>query len=101
MFLSKRSWTKSFDESLLTHETGHYLIGAICALEFMKRCHITYFSEDYEVEVRNIFKDTLKHFIDFEIQYDEQTNHMKNVEVQLLWNQKLKQLLNDYTLFFK
>jgi hypothetical protein len=35
-FLEK-SWAKStYDDDLLEHETGHYLIGCLCALEFKR-----------------------------------------------------------------
>ena len=36
-FLEK-SWAKStYDDDLLEHETGHYLIGCLCALEFKRQ----------------------------------------------------------------
>lgn len=31
------SWAKAtFDDDLLEHETGHYLLGCLCALEFKR-----------------------------------------------------------------
>lgn len=40
--VSDKSWVvKSLKEqSLLHHETGHYIIGCLCALEFLKRVNI-------------------------------------------------------------
>jgi len=35
--LKDKSWTTKFNNHLLNHEQGHYLIGCICALEFKKK----------------------------------------------------------------
>lgn len=35
--LNNKSWVKNKWDRLLEHETGHYLIGCLCALEFKVR----------------------------------------------------------------
>jgi hypothetical protein len=39
LYLSERSWVRANKKCphLLNHEQGHYLIGAICLLEFLRR----------------------------------------------------------------
>lgn len=42
--MNPKSWKKTEYEELLQHETGHYLIGCLCALEFKRRCCLNLFT---------------------------------------------------------
>lgn len=47
--LLEKSWTKSNEYGdLLEHETGHYLIGCLCALEFKRKAELMEFCNTEE-----------------------------------------------------
>ncbi|CAD8071679.1 unnamed protein product [Paramecium sonneborni] len=101
-FLEK-SWAKSKkDELLLEHETGHYLIGCLSALEFKKKVESSDVtkSNNHQQQIRNIFRQNLKEFLEIEKDYDDETNHFKDVEKQKMWNKKLKEQLLLYECYF-
>jgi hypothetical protein len=49
--VSEKSWAKSHNDKLLSHETGHYIIGCLCAIEFKVRLEATRFSMNYKEEI--------------------------------------------------
>lgn len=74
LIIGKRSWVREEKkcDHLLNHEQGHYLIGALCVLEFLRRvdykkkmCH-GLFGE----LVQETFDRTIKEYLEMERRYD-------------------------------
>lgn len=74
LLIGKRSWVRPDRKSdhLLNHEQGHYLIGALCVLEFLRRIDAKKKSshERFEDLLTQTFDRTIKEFLDMEKQYD-------------------------------
>jgi hypothetical protein len=64
LHLGERSWVRSDKKSahLLNHEQGHYLLGAICGLELMRRVDAKKkgFQGEFEELVQQTFERTFK-----------------------------------------
>ncbi|CAD8053868.1 unnamed protein product [Paramecium primaurelia] len=96
--LMEKSWTKSNQyDDLLEHETGHYLIGCLCALEFKRK------AEQMELgntEIKQLFQTNFRTFLKIEKDYDEETSHYCNWRMQMKWNRKIKEQLLLYEMYF-
>ena len=94
--LKATSWVlpdKKSDE-LLVHEQGHFDFGLLVAAEFKKVIKSTVLlRSDYSQKISFIFNHILGNVKQLEIQYDEETNHMKNKKEQLRWNTKISEIL--------
>jgi len=91
-FDNKKSWVREEKKSqgLLEHEQGHYYIGCLCALTFMKRVSSKTFSAaNYKEEVQTIFNETLKEYLKLEKLYDVETDHFRNKDQQKRWDNKI------------
>ena len=64
LHMSPRSWVRPEKkcDHLLNHEQGHYLIGSLCVLEFLRRVDAkkNYTSEKFEDLVQQTFDRTIK-----------------------------------------
>ncbi|CAD8179024.1 unnamed protein product [Paramecium octaurelia] len=94
--LNNKSWVKTKWDRLLEHETGHYLIGCLCALDFKQKADKFKYTKNYRMECTKLFQDTFQFYLQMEKQYDEETNHSQNVAKQKEWNQFIKQELLKY-----
>ncbi|CAD8125361.1 unnamed protein product [Paramecium sonneborni] len=94
--LNNKSWVKQKWDRLLEHETGHYLIGCLCALDFKYKADKFKYTKNYRIECTKIFQDTFQFYLQMEKQYDEETNHSQNVPKQKEWNLFIKQELLKY-----
>ena len=94
--LKATSWVlpdKKSDE-LLVHEQGHFDFGLLVAAEFEKAIKSTVLlRSDYSQKISFIFNSIIGNVKQLEIQYDEETNHMKNKKEQLRWNTKISEML--------
>ncbi|CAD8049903.1 unnamed protein product [Paramecium primaurelia] len=100
---SDKSWAKSTsDDELLEHETGHYLIGCLCALEFKRQIEQLGImkSDNHSNEIKSIFQTNLRTFLKIEKDYDEETNHYFDTYLQKKWNHKIKEQLLLYEMYF-
>jgi hypothetical protein len=99
--LDSRSWVKprvKADPStaaLLDHEQGHYTLGVLCALEFKKVASGRRFGKHYHAEIRDLFDQILKNYVDMEKRYDAETLHMRNPAAQQTWDRRLAQLVSE------
>ncbi|CAD8049786.1 unnamed protein product [Paramecium sonneborni] len=101
--LLEKSWTKSNQyDDLLEHETGHYLIGCLCALEFKRQAEQMDFNniDDQNQEIKSLFNTNFKAFLKIEKDYDEETSHFCNETMQMKWNRKIKEQLLLYEMYF-
>ncbi|MGI4875423.1 MAG: DUF922 domain-containing protein [Janthinobacterium lividum] len=96
VLLKPTSWVlpnRQTDE-LLMHEQGHFNFALLLASLFKKAVVSTVFTKaDYAQKVKELFANILTEVKQLEVQYDAETNHMKNKEAQLSWNKKLEELL--------
>jgi hypothetical protein len=94
--ISPNSWVRKHrrSEDLLAHEQGHYIIGCLCAMEFLRRVHNEQGFEPgtpFEDNVRRVFAATLKEYQALEKLYDTQTDHRLDFKEQARWNNDLYQ----------
>lgn len=99
-FVSSLSWVKKDQKNndLLFHEQLHFDISELYARKFRKICleHTShnlnstfkYFNKEYD--------KMLIEELDFQHQYDTETNYSKNKEKQKEWVKKVKALLKEY-----
>ena len=66
------------------HEQGHYLIAALCCLEFLRRVDSKRKNslEKFEDIAFQTFDRTMKEFLELEKKYDNETEHRLNFKVQ-------------------
>ena len=99
--LDGRSWVKPrvkeapVSTALLDHEQGHYTLGVLCALEFKKLASTRRFGKHYHAELRDLFDQVLKKFLDLEQRYDAETRHMWDRAAQREWNQRLARMVSE------
>jgi hypothetical protein len=95
-FLRANSWVKPNKQSdrLLDHERGHFKIGRICAREIAATINSTGFDPStYREEINKVYWAVLRKYLEIEKQYDEETDHYRDRELQARWNKKLDELL--------
>ena len=97
-FLSKLSWVKIKSKELLNHEIGHYNIGLLCWRDFKYRINLIseFDKNSYKTQIDNIFRNTLKIYLEIEKIYDENTQHMANKKNQEIWDYLIKKKLCEY-----
>lgn len=99
--LDARSWVKPnvkkdpSTAALLDHEQGHYTLGVLCALEFKQAASQRRFGRHYHAEIRALFDQTLKKYVDMEKHYDAETRHMRDPAAQKTWDRRLAQLVSE------
>ena len=98
-FEKEKAWVipEHRTQKLLEHEQGHYHIGCLCAMTLNKRVKKANFTKsNYKNEFKEMFKKTLKEFLELEKKYDDKTNHCCHREKQKEWEKmiqkKFKQL---------
>lgn len=97
-FLRADSWFKPNKKSdrLLEHERGHFKIGRICANELEKTINSMSFDKNnYRQQVDAVYWKIIEKYKQINAQYEQDTDHFKNVKQQELWNKKLNDLLNQ------
>lgn len=94
----KKSWAKEdkVTDELLIHEQGHFNLGILCIKEILSVFHETKFKKsNYNVTLQSIINDISKKYNDMGIKYDAETNHSKNKEQQLVWNNFFAEKLSE------
>ena len=93
-----RSWAKQdrLSDKLLTHEQGHFNLGILCMREMLEKYKQTRFTKDnYNTQLRNMLDEISKKYNDLGIKYDAETDHSKNLEQQLKWDNFFTEQLKD------
>ena len=98
-FNPDKSWVKDGKQTdeLLKHEQGHFDIAIVCVKELVamyKKRTLTAF--DFNESVKELTKETFQKYKELEAQYDEETDHSKNKEQQLKWNDFIAKQLALY-----
>lgn len=98
LFLRADSWTKPNKQTarLLEHERGHFNIGRICANEIEETINSTPFDRNnYKQQVEAAYWQIIKKYQDLNAQYENETDHYRNVAQQKKWDKKLAELLDE------
>jgi hypothetical protein len=86
LYTTKKSWVREERkcDHLLNHEQGHYLIGALCALEFLRRVDKKRLTSKKKFEdlVAETFDCTMKEYLELEKRYDNETDHRMHFKKQ-------------------
>ncbi|MCE1205193.1 MAG: hypothetical protein LWW79_11370 [Holophagaceae bacterium] len=99
--LEERSWVRpgalrgARSTELLNHEQGHYSLGLLCALEFKQAVTERRFGPRHSLEVKDLFDQILRKYVDLEKRYDAETRHMSDRVAQRAWDQRLAQLIAE------
>ncbi|WP_010182588.1 hypothetical protein [Aquimarina agarilytica] len=92
------SWVieKEKDAELLIHEQLHFDITELHARIFRKRLGEYKFGRNIRKAMSKIHGDVEFERVQMQEAYDEETAHSKNIELQLLWEEKVAKLLEVY-----
>jgi hypothetical protein len=90
-------------DGLLSHEQGHYLIGGMCALEFLRRVDNRRrgAQDNFDETVGQIFDRTMREFLELEKRYDFETQHRQNFKMQEKWDHYICSKLARYQHIFE
>ncbi|RLD22719.1 MAG: DUF922 domain-containing protein [Bacteroidetes bacterium] len=90
------SWVKSSKatDKLLAHEQLHFDISELHARKLKQTIAMTTFTKRYDSEIKNLFKENQRERELMQEQYDRETEHMKNRDNQLKWQQYVAEELN-------
>lgn len=79
---------------LLQHEQGHFDFARLLSFEFKKEAGSTVLLiNNCDRKLDSIFNAALSNIKQMEIQYDDETNHMRNRTEQKKWNKKIADML--------
>lgn len=86
------SWVKKKKKTdiLLKHEQVHFDISELHGRYFEERMNSFTFSNEVEQEVDSIYNVTYQELLDMQVKYDTETDHHKNKEEQLRWENWIK-----------
>ncbi|MFQ5335045.1 MAG: DUF922 domain-containing protein [Flavobacteriales bacterium] len=88
----EKSWVKKEDKTaqLLNHEQGHFDIGELFTRKLRKALTEHHFTIDnMQKEIPQIYNMIMQECTDFQRQYDKETEHSKDIEEQVIWDQKI------------
>lgn len=92
-----RSWIKAQKQTdrLLKHEQGHFNIGLICQREIIRQLNSTVFFKDgLQEKMQTVFSSILDKYHLLGQQYDKETDHSKNQQLQDTWDAFFAKELN-------
>lgn len=92
--LKDNSWYKpdKISDQLLNHEQGHLDIAYLFALELRNTCKSFNFDrKKIKAQIDSIYSALEKKYIEKELLYDKETNHMHNELQQKKWDDFFKQ----------
>jgi hypothetical protein len=95
-FYPDKSWNQPSlcDSLILSHEQLHFDISELYARKMRNRLASTSITQNVKAEVKQIYKEVLEELEEFQNLYDDQTNFSRDLEQQLIWNNKIEEALN-------
>ena len=96
-FYPDKSWYQPAlcNPNVLAHEQLHFDISELFARKMRKEVANTRFTHKARAEVQAIYKKILKDLSEFQARYDRETDYSRNLEKQLLWQEKVARSLRD------
>ncbi len=95
-FYPNKSWYQPSlcDSLILSHEQLHFDISELYARKMRNRLASSSFTQNVKAEFKQIYKEVLEELEEFQNLYDDQTNFSRDVEQQLIWNNKIQEALS-------
>ena len=97
-----RSWTKTDDSFVLTHERGHFNITEISARKFWKILKAKHLDQVKNSEakkkylaIKDLYYTIAKESEEMQDRYDKETNHSIIKEEQIKWTEKINKQLEE------
>lgn len=83
-----QSWVKKgkMSDELLAHEQIHFDIAELHARYFEEKIELFSFTKNAGAEVDSIYEVTFNEMLAMQIKYDEESEHYRNAEGQIKWN---------------
>ncbi len=96
-FYPNKSWNQPSlcDYLILSHEQLHFDISELYARKMRKRLTSGTFTQNVKDEVKLIYKEILEELEEFQDLYDDQTNYSRDIQQQLIWNNKIEKALKE------
>ena len=96
-FYPNKSWYQPHlcDYLILSHEQLHFDISEIYARKMRKRLATDTFTQNVKEEVKLIYEEILEELEEFQDLYDDQTNYSRDIQQQLIWNNKIEEALKN------
>lgn len=97
-FDKEKSWTINHtSKSILAHEQLHFDIAEIYARNLRKKLFELkkISNSDLEKKVKEIYHEIISTCIQYQLKYDDETNHSKDKKNQHIWNDRIKEILNQ------
>jgi len=96
LFNRSASWVKNRTHSLLIHEQGHFDITEIYARKLRREVLSRSFnSKTFEDEIFQLHKKFCMQMDAYQDRYDAETNYSRNSEMQLKWNESIKNSMQE------
>jgi len=95
LFYPDKSWYKPHlcDDVVLSHEQLHFDITELFARKFRERLKTVKNDKNIKKKVKDIFIKLNKELNAFQNKYDRETNFSRDLQNQLLWNEKIRKEL--------
>ena len=95
-FSKTKSWGRSKTDFILKHEQGHFDIAEIFARKLNKKMNEYKFTKNtYKTDLKNIYQAITKEKEEFQDQYDNETDHSRKKDEQLIWLKKIEKMLEE------
>ena len=95
-FSKPRSWGKAKTDYILQHERGHFDVAEIFARKLNQKMKEYRFNKNtYQKDLRKIYDDVTSEKEKFQDQYDSESDHSRNSEMQTKWTKKIAQMLRE------
>jgi hypothetical protein len=98
-FDRKTSWVlaNSKTDNILKHEQLHFDISYVAALWFIEQLNKTSFTnKNYKTVLPALYQQGLKYLNDLQDDYDYESHHGLNAEEQKKWEEKVRNLIDEY-----
>lgn len=96
-FSKTRSWGLYKTPYILSHEQGHFDIAEVFARQLNKKMREYRFDKrSYERDLKKIYDEVLAGKKKMQDDYDRETNHSINREMQSEWLKKIAKMLEEY-----
>ncbi len=96
LFYPNESWVQKdlASPAILAHEQAHFDIAELLARKMRRIMETTHFTKNVKSEIASIYKDIIAELNAYQKRYDAETNFSRNMERQLLWEEKIAKDLN-------
>lgn len=100
--VSNKSWMKVYKirsretlNELLSHEQGHYDISEVFATDLKKTLSGLCFDKaSYKKSADSVFQSRNRYYDGLQRQYDTETDHMRNKDMQLKWKRRIALMMD-------